>query len=118
MTSAMPPTDGRLLDGRYRLGALLGAGGVADVYRAFDERLHREVAVKLFRGNVADQLSRHEDEMRTLARLDHPALVTVLDAGEDESTRQPYLVMTLIEGPTLARELELGPLPLDQVADI
>jgi serine/threonine protein kinase len=118
MTSAMPPTDGRLLDGRYRLGALLGSGGVADVFMAFDERLHREVAVKMFRGNVGDQLSRHEDEMRTLARLDHPALVTVLDAGEDDETRQPYLVMTLIEGPTLARELELGPLPVDQVADI
>ena len=45
-----PPNEGRLLDGRYRLGSLLGVGGVAEVYRALDERLHRGVAVKLFRG--------------------------------------------------------------------
>src|SRR3954454_21701078 len=101
MTTAMPPTDGRLLDGRYRLGSLLGVGGVAEVYRADDERLHRGVAVKLFRGDVADQLQRHEEEMRTLARLNHESLVTVFDAGTDDLTHQPYLVMALVEGSTL-----------------
>jgi serine/threonine protein kinase len=80
MTSGMPPAEGRLLDDRYRLGSLLGVGGVAEVYRATDERLHRGVAIKLFRGDVADQLHRHEDEMRTLARLNHASLVTVFDA--------------------------------------
>jgi eukaryotic-like serine/threonine-protein kinase len=117
MTSPTSPSDG-LLDGRYRLGALLGSGGVAEVYRAFDERLHRDVAIKLFRADVADQLHRHEDEMRTLARLDHPSLVTVLDAGNDDATGRPYLVMTLIEGPTLADELRYGPLPSERVAEI
>jgi serine/threonine protein kinase len=118
MTNATPPGEGGLLDGRYRLGVMLGSGGVAEVYRAFDERLHRDVAIKLFRGDVADALHRHEDEMRTLARLDHPSLVTVLDAGEDEATHRPYLVMTLVEGPTLAEELRYGPLPSDRVAEI
>ncbi|HVS69235.1 MAG TPA: serine/threonine-protein kinase [Mycobacteriales bacterium] len=118
MTTTPPPPDGGLLDGRYRLGVLLGSGGVAEVYRAFDERLHRDVAIKLFRGDVADQLHRHEDEMRTLARLDHPSLVTVLDAGEDDATRRPYLVMSLVEGPTLAEELRYGALPSDRVAEI
>jgi serine/threonine protein kinase len=118
MTSTMPPFDGDLLDGRYRLGPMLGSGGVAEVYRAFDERLHRDVAIKLFRSDVADQLHRHEAEMRTLARLDHPSLVTVLDAGEDDAIGRPYLVMSLVEGPTLAEELRYGALPSDRVAEI
>src|SRR5579875_2463061 len=87
VTSVVPPDEGRLLDDRYRLQDRLGTGGVAEVYRALDERLQREVAIKLFRGDVADQLQRHEDEMRLLARLDHPALVTVFDAGADEGQR-------------------------------
>src|SRR5271154_2767130 len=93
MTSGAAGDEGRLLDGRCRLGTLLGVGGVAEVYRAVDERLGRGVAVKLFRGDVADQLHRHEDEMRTLARLNHPSLVTVFDAGADPMTQRPYLVM-------------------------
>jgi serine/threonine protein kinase len=102
--------------GRYRLGDRLGGGAVADVYRAVDERLERPVAIKLFRGDAASQLQRHDAEMRTLAALDHPSLVTVFDAGTDEPTRQPYLVMQLIEGPTLADELRQGAIPPDRVA--
>jgi eukaryotic-like serine/threonine-protein kinase len=118
MTSGPPANEGRLLDGRYRLGALLGVGGVAEVYRAEDERLERGVAVKLFRGDVADQLHRHEDEMRTLARLNHPSLVTVFDAGTDELTQQPYLVMELVEGTTLSDRLRAGPLSQIRTAEI
>jgi serine/threonine protein kinase len=118
MTSSMPPADGRLLDGRYRLGSLLGVGGVAEVYRAIDERLHRGVAVKLFRGDVADQLHRHEDEMRTLARLNHASLVTVFDAGTDDVTGQPYLVMALVEGATLADQLQDGALSPARTAEV
>jgi serine/threonine protein kinase len=118
MTSGLSANEGRLLDDRYRLGALLGVGGVAEVYRAVDERLDRGVAVKLFRGDVADQLHRHEDEMRTLARLNHPSLVTVFDAGTDELTEQPYLVMELVEGSTLSDQLRLGPLTPSRTAEI
>lgn len=113
-----PPTeaDEPLLDGRYRLGARLGGGAVADVFRAIDERLQRPVAVKVFRGDAADQLQRHEDEMRTLAALDHPSLVTVFDAGTAEETDRPFLVMQLVEGPTLADELRSGALSPEESA--
>ncbi|HEX4655213.1 MAG TPA: protein kinase [Mycobacteriales bacterium] len=105
-----PPSESGepLLDGRYRLGERLGGGAVADVFRALDERLQRPVAVKVFRGDAAEQLHRHEAEMRTLAALDHPSLVTVFDAGTDEPTGRPFLVMQLVEGPTLGGELRAG----------
>ena len=109
-----PGDDERLLDGRYRLGERLGSGAVAEVFRAVDERLARPVAVKLFRGDAAEELQRHEAEMRTLAQLDHPSLVTVYDAGDDDG--QPYLVMQLVEGDTLADELRRGPIGLDRAA--
>ena len=113
-----PPVDDgeRLLDGRYRLGQRLGGGAAADVFRAVDERLGRAVAIKLFRGDVAEQLQRHEGEMRTLAALDHPSLVTVFDAGSDPDTDQPFLVMQLVEGPTLAEEVRQGPLTRERAA--
>jgi eukaryotic-like serine/threonine-protein kinase len=118
MTSGPPSNDAQLLDGRYRLGTMLGAGGVAEVYRAIDERLHRGVAIKLFRGDVADQLQRHEDEMRLLAQLNHPNLVTVFDAGTDAATGRPYLVMALVEGATLADQLRDGALTSQRTAEI
>ncbi|HEU5034311.1 MAG TPA: serine/threonine-protein kinase [Mycobacteriales bacterium] len=108
MTSTQPGDGTRVVDARYRLGERLGGGAVADVYRALDERLQRPVAIKVFRGDAAAQLQRHDAEMRTLAALDHPSLVTVFDAGTDTETDQPYLVMQLIEGPTLADELRGG----------
>jgi serine/threonine protein kinase len=118
VTESSAAQPGRLLDGRYRLGGVLGSGGAAEVIRAVDERLDRAVAVKLFRGDVADQLQRHEDEMRTLARLAHAGLVTVFDAGTDDETQRPYLVMQLVEGSTLAEQLRRGPLPALRTAQI
>src|SRR4051812_47127232 len=113
-----PPSESGepLLDGRYRLGERLGGGAVADVFRALDERLQRPVAVKVFRGDAAEQLHRHEAEMRTLAALDHPSLVTVFDAGTDEPTGRPFLVMQLVEGPTLGGELRSGGLTPERAA--
>jgi serine/threonine protein kinase len=110
-----PGDDTRVLDGRYLLGARLGGGAVAEVFRAVDERLARPVAVKMFRGDAAEQLQRHEAEMRTLASLEHPNLVSVYDAGTTD-TGQPYLVMQIVEGHTLADELRDGPLPGDRAA--
>jgi eukaryotic-like serine/threonine-protein kinase len=114
-----PPADEgeRLLDGRYRLGTRLGGGAAADVFRGIDDRLGRAVAVKVFRGDAAEQLQRHEAEMRTLAALDHPSLVTVFDAGSDPDTNQPFLVMQLVEGATLADELRKGPLTRERTAN-
>jgi len=116
VTTPSSESGERLLDGRYRLGSRLGGGAVADVYRAVDERLQRPVAIKVFRGDAAEQLHRHEAEMRTLAALDHPSLVTVFDAGTDDSTGQPYLVMQIVEGPTLGNELRSGALTEDRTA--
>lgn len=114
MTESGPAATG-MLDGRYRIERSLGRGAVAEVFEAVDERLARRVAVKLFRGDAAEELQRHEVEMRTLAQLDHPALVTVYDAGHDGD--RPFLVMQLVEGWTLAAELtRRGAIPPAQVA--
>ena len=116
MTSTTASGSGRLLGGRYRLDGRVGGGAVAEVFRGLDERLQRPVAVKLFRGDAAEQLQRHEAEMLTLAGLDHPSLVTVFDAGTDDETGQPYLVMQLVEGPTLGAELKQGRLTPERTA--
>ncbi|AYJ48044.1 serine/threonine-protein kinase [Rhodococcus sp. P1Y] len=98
--------DGLLLADRYRLGAVLGRGAMADVHRAHDEVLGRTVAVKLFRhGEQTDHsASRIDTEMRTLASLSHPGLVTLFDAGTARDASGmvvPFLVMELVDGPTL-----------------
>ncbi|MET7298578.1 protein kinase [Embleya sp. NPDC005575] len=109
------PRSGGILDGRYRLGQLLGAGGTADVFRAVDLRLRREVAVKIFRpGACAVTAERFCQEAVLLGRLTHPALVTVHDVGWHESCT--YVVMRLIRGVTLREHLLDGPLTGDRVA--
>lgn len=110
-----PHSDlGRIVDGRYRLGSTLGSGGMAVVHRAWDLRLQRAVAVKLFVPN-ADPVAhlRFHEEARTLAGLSHPGLLAVYDAGADGD--RPYLVMQLVEGGNLRQRLEDGPLPAGEV---
>lgn len=77
---------GQLLEGRYRLGEVVGVGGMATVYRARDDVLAREVAVKLFppTGSADDQ-ERQRAEISVLAKLNHPGLVSLLDAGSDSA---------------------------------
>jgi serine/threonine protein kinase len=91
-----------VLDGRYALDAVLGRGGMADVYRATDSVLEREVAVKVLRSHTTDDAdrARFREEAQMLAALDHPNLVTVLDAGVSDDVA--YLVMDLIDGKSLA----------------
>ena len=109
-----------LIAGRYRVTALLGRGGMADVFRAHDELLHRHVAVKVFA--IGQEVQRRADrEMRILASLRHVNLITVLDAGIDTTDiarPHPYLVMELIDGPTLAQRIADGPLDPAEVADL
>jgi tRNA A-37 threonylcarbamoyl transferase component Bud32 len=93
---------GTLLDGRYRLDAQIGTGGMSTVYRAFDTVLERQVAIKVMHRDIAsdsDQLERFRREARAVAQLNHPHIVTVIDAGEDDNT--PYIVFEYVEGETL-----------------
>jgi serine/threonine-protein kinase len=93
---------GTCLNGRYRLDAQIGAGGMSTVYRAFDTVLERQVAVKLMHRDIAhnpDQLERFRREARAVAQLNHPHIVQVIDAGEDDG--MPYIVFEYVEGMTL-----------------
>jgi serine/threonine protein kinase len=110
---------GAVLGGRYRLVERVGRGGMADVFRGDDEVLGRPVAVKAFRddGEAVDE-RRTDAEMRTLAGLQHPGLVTVFDAGVSDGSGAalPFLVMEFVPGPTLAQQLTAGPLDPPQAA--
>ena len=105
-----------VLSGRYRLESKLGSGGMSTVYLAKDEVLDRPVAVKLLHREIseeADQLERFRREARTAARLSHPNLVSVIDAGEDGG--RPYIVFEYVEGDTLKRRIQhRGGLPVDE----
>src|ERR1700685_1268922 len=105
---------GTALSGRYKLEARIGAGGMSTVYRALDETLQRQVAIKLMNREVAtdsDQLERFRREARAVAQLNHPHVVSVIDAGEDEG--RPYIVFEYVEGETLKERIRrLGRLPI------
>jgi eukaryotic-like serine/threonine-protein kinase len=95
-----------LLGNRYRLGERIAAGGMGSVYRAVDETLGREVAVKALRRELADDptfLERFRREARAAAGLSHPGVAGVYDYGELDG--QPFIVMELVEGETLAERL-------------
>ena len=97
---------GTTLNGRYRLEARIGSGGMSTVYRALDETLQRQVAIKLMNREVAsdsDQLERFRREARAVAQLSHPHIVGVIDAGEDEG--RPYIVFEYVEGETLKERI-------------
>src|SRR2546427_8902151 len=111
----MPLNPGTKL-GPYELGWPVGAGGIGEVYHARDTRLGRDVAIK----SLAQQLSkgpvskeRFEREAKTISGLNHPHICTLHDVGSQDGV--DYLVMECVEGETLAKRLEKGPLPLDQV---
>lgn len=104
------PLRGAVLAGRYHLDRLLGRGGAADVHEAFDLRLKRPVAVKVFRaGGEAQTEERFAEEALLLGRLQHPGLVAVHDYGRDRD--RPFLVMQLLKGPTLRARIASGVLP-------
>ena len=106
---------GTTLSDRYRLQARIGAGGMSTVYRALDETLQRQVAVKLMNREVAsdqgDQLERFRREARAVAQVSHPHIVGVIDAGEDEG--RPYIVLEYVEGENLKQRIQRqGRLPI------
>jgi len=95
--------------GPYEILGPLGAGGMGEVYRARDTRLNRDVAIKQSLQPFGERFHR---EARAIAALNHPNVCTLYDVGPD------YLVMELLEGETLARRVDRGALPLDQVVKI
>jgi serine/threonine-protein kinase len=118
---------GTLIGGRYRLDAVIGRGGMSTVYKAFDTVLERPVAIKLMHREIAtdsDQLERFRREARAVAQLNHPNVVSVIDAGEepagedergDGAAGTPYIVLEYVDGETLKSMIRReGPLPIDQ----
>jgi eukaryotic-like serine/threonine-protein kinase len=107
---------GTVLSGRYRLEAKLGSGGMSTVYLARDETLDRQVAVKVMHREMseqADQLQRFRGEARAVAKLSHPNVVAVIDAGEDGG--HPYIVFEYVEGETLKQRIaRLGALEVQE----
>ncbi|SHN46800.1 Stk1 family PASTA domain-containing Ser/Thr kinase [Cryptosporangium aurantiacum] len=105
-------TDARLFGGRYEIGTVLGYGGMAEVHMGRDHRLGRDVAIKVLRSDLARDpgfQARFRREAQNAAALNHPAIVSVYDTGEDHSSRDnvavPYIVMEYVEGHTLKEVL-------------
>ncbi|MGW9268661.1 protein kinase domain-containing protein [Microbacterium sp. NPDC055599] len=117
-TQEATPTEA-LLDSRYRLGDAVGVGGMATVYRAEDIALERTVAVKIFRtsDDAVTSTDRAHSEKALLASLNHPNLVTLLDARLDPG-RAMYLVMEFVPGPTLSSRLSRSAVTPQEVATI
>lgn len=108
-----------LLGGRYKLGEMIGSGGMADVYIANDQRLSRKVAIKVLRSDLARDpsfVARFRKEALAAAGLNHPGIVAVYDSGEDPA---PYIVMELVSGHTLRELIHQGErLPIDRALEI
>ena len=102
--------------GPYEIGAALGAGGMGEVYRARDTRLERTVAIKILPEQVSKdpvRKQRFDREAKTISSLNHPHICVLHDIGSQDGIS--YLVMECVEGETLAKRLEKGPFPLEQV---
>src|ERR1700682_1894993 len=91
--------------GPYEIQALIGAGGMGEVYRARDARLNRDVAIKVSAAQFSERFGR---EARAVAALNHPNICHIYDVGPN------YLVMELVEGPTLAERIVSGAIPLEE----
>src|SRR3954453_22256898 len=105
--------------GAYQIVALLGAGGMGEVYRARDSRLNRDVALKILPDAFAsdpDRLARFTREAQTLAALNHPHIAHI--HGLEDAGGVRALVMELVEGEDLAERIARGPIPLDEALPI
>ena len=106
--------------GRYHILEQLGEGGMATVYKAFDIRLEREVAIKVVRRKAFPEekldriLKRFEREAKALAKLNHPNIIPIIDSGEEDGT--PFLVMGYIPGGTLKGHLKSKPIAWQEAA--
>jgi|SRR6266496_4847620 len=97
---------------RYEIRSKLGEGGMGEVYRARDEKLNRDVAIKVLPAALsqdADRLQRFEQEAQAAGTLNHPNILAVYDIGVHDGS--PYIVSELLEGEELRGQLNEGPLP-------
>lgn len=116
-------TETRVLSGRYRVDDLIGRGGMASVYRGYDQTLGRTVAIKVLKADLAGDAAfrtRFRLEAQAASRMAHPTIVRVFDAGEDVETGEdgherpvPYIVMELVHGRLLKDVIAAGPVPTD-----
>lgn len=114
----MASLEGQML-GQYKVIAQMGSGGMATVYKAYQERLDRYVAIKMLHEAFQEDknfLARFEREAKIVARLEHPHIVQVFDF--DQFNGRPYLVMKFVEGRTLKAELDDMPLTIDEILRI
>jgi serine/threonine-protein kinase len=105
--------------GRYEIKAELGRGGMATVYHAYDPRFEREVAIKVLPREMLHDVqfrTRFEREAKTIAMLEHPAIVPVYDFGEEDG--QPYFVMRYMTGGSLSDRMKKGPMTVQDAAHI
>ena len=109
-------TTGELLDGRYRLGTLLGRGGMSDVFRAVDEVNSTDVAIKVVRSPDREYAQRLAQEAQALRRFSHPGLVQLFETGVNGD--MAYLVMEFVDGPSLDQVLRQGPLTTAEAASV
>jgi eukaryotic-like serine/threonine-protein kinase len=119
--ASLPPAGRSQLAGRYRLDTWIAAGGVGEVWRGFDAVLDRPVAVKLLRDeHVLDPQTRarFRAEAKHAGALSHPGIAQVYDYGEESPRDRPYLVMELVDGPSLAAVLADGPLDPARTMDV
>jgi len=117
-------TETRVLSGRYRVDDLIGRGGMASVYRGYDQTLGRTVAIKILKADLAGDAAfrtRFRLEAQAASRMAHPTIVRVFDAGEDvevgadgQEHPVPYIVMELVHGRLLKSIVDAGPVPIDE----
>src|SRR5256884_5119392 len=104
--------------GRYEIRSKIGAGGMGEVYRARDEKLNRDVAIKVLPASLSqdeDRLRRFEQEAQAAGALNHPNVLAVYDVGTHDGA--PYVVSELLEGETLRERLDGPPLPQRKAVD-
>jgi serine/threonine-protein kinase len=114
----------RLIAGRYRIGSLVGRGGMAEVYEGYDTRLGRTVAIKLLKSDLANDPSfeaKFRGEARASAKMAQPSIVRIYDAGEEETTdsngnlvKTPFIIMELVRGKLLRELIQQGGLDISR----
>jgi serine/threonine-protein kinase len=105
--------------GSYEITALLGKGGMGEVYRAKDKKLKRDVAIKVLPDEFSsdpDRLSRFQREAEVLASLNHPNIAAIHDFVTQDQSR--FLVLELVDGETLAERIARGPIPVEEALNI